>query len=73
MLFRQIVLFAVLVGASAGLALTLVETWQVIPIIHSAERFEGAASTDAHADHAVAHTHEHGEHAGGHDHHSAQA
>lgn len=80
MLFRQIVLFAVLVGASAGLVLTLVEAWQVIPIIHSAERYEGVATADAHADHAAAHVHDHGaasaapeashQHAG-HDHHSA--
>lgn len=45
MLFRRIVLYALLVGASAGLLLTAVQWWQVIPIIHSAERFEGEAAT----------------------------
>jgi cobalt transporter subunit CbtA len=40
MLFRRIVVSALLVGALSGLLLTAVELWQVIPIIHSAERYE---------------------------------
>ena len=42
MLFRRIVLCALLVGALSGLLLSAVQFWQVIPIIHSAERFEHA-------------------------------
>jgi cobalt transporter subunit CbtA len=42
MIFRRIVLSALLVGALAGLLLSIVQFWQVIPIIHSAERFESA-------------------------------
>lgn len=41
MLFRRIVLYALLVGSVSGLLLTAVQFWQVIPIIRSAERFEG--------------------------------
>lgn len=42
MLFRRIMLSALLVGALSGLLLSAVQFWQVIPIIHSAERFEHA-------------------------------
>lgn len=49
MLFRRIVLYALLVGSVSGLLLTAVQFWQVIPIIQSAERFEGEpASAPAH-------------------------
>ncbi len=41
MLFRHIVLSALLVGVLSGGVLTVVQFWQVIPIILSAERFEG--------------------------------
>ncbi len=61
MLFRRIVLYALLVGASAGLLLTVVQLWQVIPIIHSAERFEGEkvpAGVHGHVGHQHA-EHEH--------------
>jgi cobalt transporter subunit CbtA len=44
MLFRQIVFYALLTGILSGLALTLVQTWQVVPIILSAEAYEGAAA-----------------------------
>jgi len=40
MLFRRIVLCALLVGALAGLLLSAIQLWQVIPIIHRAEHFE---------------------------------
>jgi cobalt transporter subunit CbtA len=42
MLFRRIVLSALLVGALSGLLLSAVQRWQIIPIIDSAERFEKA-------------------------------
>ena len=51
MLFRRIVLYALLVGALSGLLMTAVQYWQVIPIIQSAERFEGehaSAPVDEH-------------------------
>jgi cobalt transporter subunit CbtA len=44
MLFRQIVFYALLVGILAGLVVTLVQAWQVVPIILSAEAYEGAAA-----------------------------
>jgi len=67
MLFRRIVLCALLVGAIAGLFVSAVQHWQLIPIIAAAEVFEGAAEpADAlavaahdHADaHGGAHVHE---------------
>ncbi len=60
MLFRRIVLSALLVGAVSGLALSAVQRWQVIPIIDAAERFEEARASQAGAavhDHAG---HDHG-------------
>jgi cobalt transporter subunit CbtA len=42
MIFRRIVLSALLVGALSGLLLSAIEFWRVIPIIHAAERFEDA-------------------------------
>jgi len=63
MLFRRIVLYALLVGAVSGLVLTAVQFWQVIPIIKHAERFEGesapAPATQAHAHTGHEHSHEH--------------
>lgn len=48
MLFRQIVFYSLLLGAISGLVLTVAQTWQVVPIILSAEVFETeAASTPA--------------------------
>lgn len=41
MVFRRIVISALLVGALSGLLLTAVQLWQVVPIIMSAENFEG--------------------------------
>jgi len=43
MIFRQIVFYALLVGVMSGLVLTLVQMWQVVPIIQSAEVFEGSS------------------------------
>lgn len=42
MLFRRIMLSALLAGALSGLVLSAIQRWQVIPIIHGAERFEYA-------------------------------
>lgn len=43
MLFRRLVSCALLVGALAGLLLSAVQRWQVVPLIAAAERFEAAA------------------------------
>lgn len=47
MLFRQVVLSALLVGALSGLLLSAVQRWQVVPIIDSAERFEQTRASQA--------------------------
>lgn len=65
MLFRRIVLYAVLVGAVSGLLLTAVQFWQVIPIIQVAERFEGGSMSPSLHDHAG---HSHGGTPVAHDH-----
>ncbi|NMG74322.1 CbtA family protein [Aromatoleum diolicum] len=60
MLFRRIVLCALLVGALAGLLVSAVQHWQVIPIIAAAEVLESAAvphSTE-HEEHLLATAHE---------------
>jgi len=58
MLFRRIVLCALLVGALAGLLVTAVQHWQAIPLIAAAEVFEGSAeAADSFA--ATAHDHDH--------------
>lgn len=67
MLFRRIVLYALLVGAVAGLLLTVAQSWQVVPIIKNAERFEGGAvSVVPQEEAAPAMAHDHAN--GGHDH-----
>ena len=43
MLFRQIVFYSLLMGLLAGSVLTVVQTWQVVPIIQGAEVYENAA------------------------------
>jgi cobalt transporter subunit CbtA len=48
MLFRRIVFYALFVGLLSGLVLTVVQTWQVVPIIKSAEMFEGEDSSHSH-------------------------
>lgn len=57
MLFRRIVLCALLVGALAGLLVSAVQHWQAIPIIAAAEVFEGSAAA---VDPVAASVHEHG-------------
>ncbi len=58
MLFRRVVLSALLVGVLAGLLLSVVQRWQVVPIIESAERFEQAqAPQGAHAHVHAGHDH----------------
>jgi len=54
--FRRIVFSALLVGGLSGLLLTAVQLWQVMPILQSAERFEGEPASAPSHDHA---THEH--------------
>lgn len=44
MIFRQLIFYALLVGVLSGLVLTAAQTWQVVPIIHSAEVFEEEAA-----------------------------
>ena len=52
MLFRRVVLSALLVGVLAGLLLSVVQRWQVIPIIETAERFAQAQAPQAEHAHA---------------------
>lgn len=60
MLFRRIVLCALLVGALAGLLVSAVQHWQAIPLIAAAEVFEGSAEPAATAaTAATAHDHDH--------------
>ncbi|MBM3358403.1 MAG: hypothetical protein FJY54_11825 [Betaproteobacteria bacterium] len=47
LLFRRIALSALLVGTLAGLLLSVVQRWQVIPIIEAAERYEQARAPAA--------------------------
>lgn len=47
MLFRRVVLSALLVGALSGLLLSAVQRWQVVPIIDSAERIEQTRTSQA--------------------------
>lgn len=64
MIFRQIVFYALLVGALSGLVLTVAQTWQVVPIIQAAEEFEGEpvlTTAAEHPGHSAA-FHEHAEH-----------
>lgn len=43
MIFRQIVFYSLLIGLLAGAVVTVVQMWQVVPIIQGAEQYEGAA------------------------------
>lgn len=58
MVFRRIVISALLVGALSGFLLTAVQSWQVVPIIKSAEVFEEKGATAAQPAHAPAQVHE---------------
>jgi len=67
MLFRRLVLCALLVGILAGLFLSAVQQWQILPLIAAAEVHEmagvaaNAAPADAHGEHAPhAHDDAHG-------------
>lgn len=74
MLFRQIVFYALLVGILSGVVLSVVQFWQVIPIIQTAEGYENSSANvamndelshdDAFADKpsADAHSHSHSGH-----------
>lgn len=58
MLFRRIVLSALLIGALSGLLLSGVQRWQVIPIIGAAEGYEQARTPAmAEPQREAAHTH----------------
>ena len=64
MLFRRIVVIALLSGLAGGLALSLAQRWQVIPIITAAEQLEsqkvevaGSEESD-HSGHSHDHDHE---------------
>jgi cobalt transporter subunit CbtA len=70
MLFRRIVLSSLLVGALAGLVLSAVQLWQVIPIIQGAERYEAAPAPAEH-EHAAGSAHSHSHAPGEHDHSAA--
>ena len=61
MLFRRIVLCALLVGVLAGLLASAVQHWQAIPLIAAAEVFEGTAAPveEAVPLAATAHDHDH--------------
>ncbi|HEX5630578.1 MAG TPA: CbtA family protein [Acidimicrobiia bacterium] len=67
MLFRRIVLSALLVGVLAGLALSALQFWQVVPIIRGAEVYENAPAsppTGHEATHSHAHAHPGDDHSG---------
>lgn len=55
MLFRQTVMYALIVGLVAGLVLSLAQRWQVIPIIQHAERYETELHIMQHASGNEAH------------------
>lgn len=56
MIFRKVVYYSILAGIIAGLALTVVQRFQVVPIIVAAETFE-SSPTDASSDEADGHGH----------------
>ncbi len=59
MLFRRLLVCALLVGLVTGLADSALQRWQVVPLIHAAEVFEEAAASAPLA--ADEHAHSHGE------------
>ncbi|MDE0097929.1 MAG: CbtA family protein, partial [Gammaproteobacteria bacterium] len=58
MIFRRVVYYSILVGIVAGIVLTAVQRFQVVPIIFAAEAFEGA-SADVASGGDDGHDHEH--------------
>lgn len=65
MLFRRLVLCALLVGALAGIFLSVVQRWQVVPLIAAAERFEASAAVPVHGEPGHNHAIDHEEAASG--------
>lgn len=61
MLFRRIVLCALLVGALAGLLVSALQHWQAIPLIAAAEEFETTSAPAVTHDHAHGEAHVHGD------------
>lgn len=59
MLFRNIIVSAILIGILSGLILSLGQHFQVSTIIYEAEKYEASESTMGDVAHA-AHSHEHG-------------
>jgi cobalt transporter subunit CbtA len=59
--FTRLFMCALLVGLGAGLAQSVVQRWQVVPIIEAAEAFESAGEPAAAAEHphAAGEAHEH--------------
>ncbi len=68
MVFRRIVISALLVGALSGFLLTAVQFWQVVPIIMTAETFEGGNEAAVQPASQPAAVHDHGGQAAAHDH-----
>ena len=60
MLFRRLFLCALLVGLLTGLIDSVVQRWQVVPLILAAEVFEGAAEPEPAHEHADGAVHSHG-------------
>ena len=63
MLFRRIILSSFCVGLAAGLLLTILQQWQLAPIIHAAEQYEVGASPAS--GHGATHNHDDDRHTGG--------
>ncbi|HEB55018.1 MAG TPA: hypothetical protein ENI98_01685 [Gammaproteobacteria bacterium] len=59
-MFRSLVMTALLAGAAAGLLLTVIQQWQVTPIILAAEKYEmAAAKVSAHEHNSPSDEHSH--------------
>lgn len=62
MLFQRIIYYALLIGILAGLVVTLMQSFQVMPIIQSAEVFEGqSVPVSSHLHNEVSSSHSHGD------------
>ncbi len=53
-LFQRILFAAVLAGLAAGLGMSALHQWKVVPLIHIAESYEASAPAHEHADAATA-------------------
>jgi cobalt transporter subunit CbtA len=58
-LFQRIFFAAVLSGLAAGLLMTAIQQWQVVPLILEAEVFESVAPAEEHTHDAATPAHEH--------------